>query len=268
METHLLAFLIKSIKPPMAEMYRVEKIFFSISKFLQIVVSVFLLIALSSSEGFAYEYYWRNYSEVYSNQIKVCHNQKATVTVDLPAEFLEKYETVTLISTYESTTYTIIRSHKGNTFNSFQPGLRLNDRSFFGNYQISVKESDSIVTLPVKLKTKYLQPGENKLTFSFDWRSNKGKCKGACCGYKVYNLHFKEEPILLPFKVSIVSNPAGAKVNIDSKHSSTTPFNLKLAKGWHTISLEMEGYEKFEGKIYIVSDKEISYDLENLIKKK
>ena len=216
----------------------------------------------------AFEYHWKDYDKTYSTRIKVCHNEKAAVMVDLPSKFLEKYKTVTLIGTFKSTTYTVTKKHKGNTFYLFQPGLRLNDRSFFGNYQIKVNDSESTITYPVKLKTKYLKPGENKLTFSYDWRNTKSRCNSSCCGYIIYDLHFKEEPILKQFAVTILSNPTGAIVNINNKHSSTTPFNLNLTKGYHTITIEKEGYDKFEGKIYVISDRAISYDLEKLAKKK
>lgn len=231
------------------------------------LVSALLSLPVFNPETMAFEYFWSDYSETCTSKIRICHNEKATLLVNLPAEFLDKHKTVTLTATFESNTYTVTQKHKGNSFYTFQPGLRLNDRSFFGNYQIRVDQSESIITVPVELKTKYLKPGENKFTFSYDWRNPKSRCKSSCCGYSIYDIHFAEKPVLKQYSVSILSNPTGALVTIDTEHSSTTPFNVKLTKGYHTITLEKEGYDKFEGKIYIISDREIAYDLDKLAKK-
>jgi hypothetical protein len=139
------------------------KRFFFVTKQLSVfILFLFLFLQSSNSELLAFDYYWKDYSETYSNTIKVCHNDKSSVIVDLPANFLEKHKMVTLTATYESTTYTVTKKHKGNSFLLFQPGLQLNDRSFFGKYVININEADSTKIYSLKVKTKYLNPGESR----------------------------------------------------------------------------------------------------------
>ena len=46
----------------------------------------------------ASEYFWQDFSKIYQTEIRVCHDEKATVAVDIPFNYLEMYEEVTLVA--------------------------------------------------------------------------------------------------------------------------------------------------------------------------
>ena len=55
-------------------------------------------------------------------------------------------------------------------------------------------------------------------------------------------------------KISIVSNPTGADVNVDGNFVGNTPSRLDLPDGAHTITVSKDGYKTWERKLMVTDD--------------
>jgi hypothetical protein len=56
---------------------------------------------------------------------------------------------------------------------------------------------------------------------------------------------------LLP--VAIASDPAGARIEIETMYSGKTPAVVKLQPGEYRVSLTLSGYETWEGRLKVVA---------------
>lgn len=58
-------------------------------------------------------------------------------------------------------------------------------------------------------------------------------------------------PIIQTHQLSVTSSPSGAGVYIDGNYRGRTPLQLSLQQGTYTLSVEMEGYRKYEERFTI-----------------
>jgi hypothetical protein len=65
----------------------------------------------------------------------------------------------------------------------------------------------------------------------------------------------------LPRKISIVSTPLGADINVDGSFIGNTPAQMDLPNGTHTITVSKDGYKTWERKL-LVTDNPVNLDAE------
>ncbi len=213
-----------------------------------------------SSLAWADQYLWADYREPYAENITVCHNKSIVVNVKLPDTFLKNHENITLDVEVTSKSYKTKHKDKGNSFESYRPNIRVNKALFFGNYNLPVKDYPANQTHEIGIKSKYLQAGLNTLKIGHLWR-DKGSCVGACCGFTLNQLYFKDAPPLI-YTLSVSSTPSEARIYLDGEHSGNTPKNIEVSKGWHKIKLEKDGFQILEDDIKIYDgDAEHSFAL-------
>jgi Caspase domain/PEGA domain len=222
-------------------------------KFIKYFIFVFVLSCVFPASGLSSSKVttikWNDFSSSLNKKFFVGKSktgyQEVEVLVNLPEDLLKSAKKIPLLITAFDADHDEAASVKING-------------SFFANYMFETP-NDQRSTRTIKIKTKHLKPGLNKLLFSnHDPRRY---------WYKVEKVEFQDVKAFQPkFNVILKSNPSGAHVVIDNESFSTTPFKISLMKGYHSITIEKEGYETFEGKIYVISDREISYDLEAIMK--
>jgi hypothetical protein len=67
----------------------------------------------------------------------------------------------------------------------------------------------------------------------------------------------KESPMakpVLPFKISVTSEPSGAQISVDGDYLSDTPFEIPLTRGKHKISIKIEGRKRWRNTVKVVGD--------------
>lgn len=212
-----------------------------------------------SSLLWADQYSWVDYREPFAENTKVCDDKSIVVNVKLPDTFLKNHENITLGVEVTSRSYLVKHKDKGNSFESYRPNIRVNKAFFWGSYSLPVKYYPANQTHEIKIKSKYLQAGNNTLKISHVWR-DKGSCKGKCCGFILNKLYFKDAPPLI-YTLSVSSTPSGAKIYLDGEYSGTTPKNIEVGKGWHDFKLEKDGYYILVRSINTREDDEYSYAL-------
>jgi len=159
-----------------------------------LLLSFLMLILLTTVPTLtcAAEFRWSDYRIPFYQKIPVCHNESATVEVDLPEDFIKgNKETATLV--LEVVSHTANEDGRILSFEIFSPFLKVNNY-FWGNYRIPVKVYPARQSPEVEIKTKYLKVGQNTLKASFSWKSNRWECSGSCCGYQILQMYFKNAP--------------------------------------------------------------------------
>ena len=219
------------------------------------VLSFMMVMAGSVPPAWSGKHLWAEYREKNTDGIRVCHNQSAVVSVKLPRDFLDRHKTLTLVLDIKSTTRSTSRKYRGNTFNAFQPHLRVNGSFFLGQYLIPVRQDAARETKRVKLSTKHLKPGDNEFEFTYNWRSTRSTCSGKCCGYKLLSMYFEEAPPMR-YTLAVSSTPPGARVILSGKPSGTTPVDLMVSKGWYLIRVEKDGYQAVEENVRVYDEQE------------
>jgi hypothetical protein len=200
---------------------------------------------------------WPDYRKPLSQEMNVFQYgrhkiQSATITVDLPEDFLNKHEEIILIVDLESRT-------KGG-FEVFAPFVRINRSTLFKTSGISVRDLPYRQIVESKIKREHLKAGQNTLQPTFRWKGNY-YCSGIGCGYVIHKVSFKDAPPLL-YTLEISSNPSGAKVFLERKYKGTTPLKIPdLRKQTYRIRIEKDGYEPIEDKIVLTTDSARIYDL-------
>ncbi len=109
--------------------------------------------------------------------------QSATISVDLPEDFLKDREEIILVFDLES------RTEGG--FEVFSPYVRIN-RSAFKTSGIPVKNLPYRQVAEAKIKCEHLNAGPNTLQASFRWKGNYSGCTEVGCGYVVHKVSFKD----------------------------------------------------------------------------
>lgn len=130
---------------------------------------------------------WPDYRQPllqYLNVFQYGHHEikSATITVELPEEFLIQCETLTLLVDLESRTE--------EAFKWFSPFLVLN-RALFNTTPIPVKDQPYRQVVSVPIACKQLKTGTNRLQARFAWKGNFG-CSSFGCGYIIHQLAFNE----------------------------------------------------------------------------
>ena len=225
----------------------------------------FLTLSLSLSilcfpfaNSYSEEIWWSDYREPLSN-VKVIHDESATIHVDIPEGFVADKEEITLAVTVKSNVYVGQALKRELGFHLFYPSITVNDK-FFGSHRIHVTEMPEVQTHQINIKTKHLKPGKNKLKARFKWRSERSNCVGRC-SYTIKEISFKGCPPLL-YNFAVSSVPAEAGIYFDGKYCGKTPKRLEVGKGWHNIKIEKVGYQISLDDIKIFEDDEYFVELE------
>jgi len=148
-----------------------------------------VLLVLISSMAWAEHFDWSDYREPLSNLMTVCHNKSATITVNLPKDFLKNNKKITLSLEVESRTNTLSQKRPG--FEDFNCYINIKG-SFFGSYRIPAKNYPKRQTQRIEIKSKHLKAGQNTLKATFRWKNQNWSCQGSCCGYYIHQMHFPQ----------------------------------------------------------------------------
>jgi hypothetical protein len=190
-------------------------------------------------KSYSEEIFWNDYREPLSN-VKVIHDESATIYVDIPENFVANKEEITLVVTVKSNVYVgqALKREKG--FHLFYPSITVNDK-LFGTHRIKVTELPEVQTNQINIKTKRLKSGKNKFKARYNWRQQGNYCVGRC-SYTIKEISFKDSPPLL-YNLTVSSIPAEADIYLDGKYYAKTPKKLEVGKGWHNIKIEKAGYQ-------------------------
>jgi len=169
--------------------------------FYSLILPLIMLLMVSSTV-WAEDFTWADYRAPFSDLITVCHNKSAAITVDLPKDFLQSHEKITLSVEVESRTNTLAQKRPG--FEDFDCYISIKG-SFFGTYRIPVKSYPKRQSQQIEIKSKHLKPGKNTLRAAFRWKNQNWSCKGSCCGYYIHQMYF---PQVSPLQQSPVASKA------------------------------------------------------------
>jgi hypothetical protein len=222
----------------------------------------FSILCLSFANSYSEEIFWNDYREPLSN-VKVIHDESATIYVDIPENFVANKEEITLVVTVKSNVYVgeALKREKG--FHLFYPSITVNDK-LFGSYRIYVKELPEVQTHQINIKTKRLKSGKNKFKAKYNWNKQGNYCVGRC-SYTIKEISFRDSPPLL-YNLTVSSIPAEADIYLDEKYYGKTPRKLEVGKGWHNIKIEKAGYQISLDDIKVFEDDEYFIELERKIK--
>ena len=219
----------------------------------------FSILCLSFANSYSEERSWNDYREPVQD-IRVIHKEKTTIYVDIPDDFIVNKNELTLIVRVQSNTYPTTALKREFGFHNFYPSLKVNDH-LFGLYRIPVKSLPAAQTREVKIKTKHLNPGINKLQAIFKWKKEGNWCASALCTYTIKEMYFKNAPPLLN-TLAISSDPQGAKIYIGGHFHGETPKDVQVGKGRHNIKIEKAGYQISLDDIEVLEDDEYFIELE------
>jgi hypothetical protein len=221
----------------------------------------FSILCLSVTNSYSEAIWWNDYREPLSN-VKVIHDESATIYVDIPEVFFANKEEITLVVTVKSNVYLMEALKRELSFHLFYPSITVNDK-LFGTYRISVTELPGVQTRQIKIKTKHLKSGKNKLKARYNWRQQGNYCVGRC-SYTIKEISFKDNPPLV-YNLAVSSIPAEADIYLDEKYYGKTPKKLEIGKGWHNIKIEKAGYQFSIDDIKVFEDDEYFIELEGKI---
>jgi len=227
-------------------------------KILSILSLAFSFLCLSFVPSYSEEVWWSDYREPLSN-VKVIHDESATIYVDIPENFVANKEKITLVVTVKSNVYVgeALKREKG--FHLFYPSITVNDK-LFGTQRIYVKDLPEVQTHQINIKTKRLKSGKNKLKAKYNWRKQGNYCVGRC-SYTIKEISFRDSPPLV-YNFAVSSIPAEADIYLDGKYYGKTPKKLEVGKGWHNIKIEKAGYQISLGDVKVFEDDEYFIELE------
>ena len=219
-----------------------------------ILISMFVL-----SSAWAVDYEWKDYRDPVAKTLRVCHDKYLEISVEIPSDFLEsqgKY--VSLVLELRSGAKKTGESEFN--FRWYNCWLKINDK-FFASYRIPTKNNPRTQQVEVEIKKEHLQAGNNLIKASFTWKKPNWKCNGACCGYYIRKMAFKNAPSP-QYGLTISSIPSKAEIYVDSRYYGVSPRNLELPQGQYSLKLEKNGYKSLEKTLYVVRDEALSYELE------
>jgi len=219
----------------------------------------FSILCLSFANSYSEEISWNDYREP-AHDIRVIHKERTTIYVDIPDDFIVNKKELTLILTVKSNVSLRSALKREQGFHLFYPSIKVNDH-LFGSYRIPVKDLPGEQTHEVKIKTKHLNPGINKLQAIFKWKKEGNWCTGGLCNYRIKEMYFKNAPPFLN-TLAISSDPQGAKIYIGGHFHGETPKDVQVGKGWHNIKIEKVGYQPSIDDIKVFEDDEYFIELE------
>ena len=141
--------------------------------------------------------FWNDYRQPHRKNLRILQKgmhglETDMVSVDLPRDFLTRYQEIHLVIGMQSQTKNN-KSHETG-FYYFTPTLRING-ALVKRYNIPVKTLPRSQTSVVKIKTQDLKAGNNTFEFSFK-RHELGTAgfSNTECGYAINQVSFKEAP--------------------------------------------------------------------------
>lgn len=218
----------------------------------------FSILCLSFTNSYSKESWWNDYRAP-AYDIRVTHKERTTIYLDLPEDFISNKREVILVLKVKSNVYTMFELKKQLNFHLFNPVIKVND-SLFALYRVSVKGLPKVQTHRIKIKTKHLKSGKNKLHAIFKWKNKNSSCYGTC-SYDIKEISFENTPPLL-LNLAVSSDPQGANIYIGGHFHGETPKDVQVGKGWHNIKIEKVGYQPSIDDIKVFEDDEYFIELD------
>lgn len=137
---------------------------------------------------------WSEYRRPFHQVIGVPLHGSETVEVMLPEHAVRGQPTIVLRVRIESNFIFRIDGFEQKGFEGFTPKVSMNGAMLFGNYEINVKPLPVRQVAQLRIKTKYLKPGRNTLTFSLwvDPQLQYSCERGSrCIAYWIQGLEFE-----------------------------------------------------------------------------
>lgn len=168
--------------------------------FLVSLISVLILAVGPAMAELKHDFVWTDINQDFPGPIEICSEalRPDTVTVNLSEEFLGKKQTdgVLMNLTLESNTwnYDLWKDIPHPDFALFVPKIKVNDDK---ERRIPVKISPAEQTVKVEINSKYLNPGENKIVFLYEFTVSGITCQGGSeknckgCRYLIKNIKFE-----------------------------------------------------------------------------
>ncbi len=177
-------------------------VFTNYTRYLWLFILLAILLPLDSLAG---QFAWADYKNAFTTNIKVCSNNRASITVDIPSESLKtKSEYIILVVHVKP-----LLSRYWATFSETP--------LYFNHYRYSFPANHFTEGAnEIKVKTKHLKNGKNiiKVDFIFE----KKEKPGVTCGYEIIKMYFKDfSP--LSTELARLSNPPDTE-----KYQGTSPF--------------------------------------------
>jgi hypothetical protein len=82
---------------------------------------------------------------------------------------------------------------------------------------------------------------------------------------KEYPVEVELKPVAKMASLKVLSTPSGAEVSIDGTPKGTTPSDMVLPLGAHSVQISLPEYEKWEDRIQLEDAKEITVELQPLV---
>ena len=146
---------------------------------------------------------WPDYRQPFKSAIGIPLHKSKTISVELPQQLISAATDVCLTIDIESNFYFQIDGYSQKGFEGFTPKVSVNGALLFGNYEIRTKPVPPRQTVDLRIKTKYLKPGRNTLTFDMGIDPElRYECQrgSTCIAYVVRSLQFTDStaPVLTP----------------------------------------------------------------------
>ena len=227
----------------------------------------------------AADVYWPDYQTPLAQEVPVLQPgayalKPATIMVNLPAEVINRQNTLTFVFQLESR----MNCPDKTAFGCFIPSIRVNN----SKYEIPVARSPKEQVQEVTIDRADLQAGENTIKATFAWKGNLSCAKS--CGYIIQQIAIKgvagfaahpaptpaprmpqPTPIPLPREnmITITSTPPGATVLLNNQYQGVTPLLIRHLQGsQYLLQLEKEGYEPVAETIAVEADLSYTYRLQ------
>jgi hypothetical protein len=140
--------------------------------------------SLDNTREIPTELIWEEYPESYTDGFRVCQKKRAKLNFDLQASTISNNDYIFLNVKLNSTVSTVTDGLKQRNFELLTPWVSINGHGgLFGKIRIPVKKYRNYQNCSVKIKTKYLKPGQNTLEFSAGFSARK--LNYGCYGYNV-----------------------------------------------------------------------------------
>lgn len=224
-------------------------------KFSYSLMAILLFFCFTGTNAIAFESHWSDYREPLIKSMKTClEGEDHSISVNLPADFLNSHKKIALSLTFKSKTYSQHKNgNKVTGFYGYSPFVKINDSFFSGYYHLNTPDLPARQTYLLEIDSDNFTPGKNIIMLGFtNDADGRGGCSGKCCPCIFEELEFSQAEFPL-LNVTVNSSPSGSSVYVNNVHKGTTPVNLKLREKDYWLRVEQEGYAKQYTKVHVSS---------------
>ena len=134
--------------------------------------------------------FWADY-ESHLRQVPVLMAKPTCIYVDLPEDFIKAHPAVTMVITVKSMTIMVAGDRKKAVFTGYHPSFRFNNKTM-ATYDLYVTDEPGIQTHEIKINTRHLRAGRNKIKASWISSSPNQFCVSGLCHFIIADMYFKE----------------------------------------------------------------------------